>query len=729
MSALVLPTKFTAVDGISGPAKIMQQNLHNMANAANIGLARQERLWRRIVPSMSGAARNLLDYGKASIGFATVGASVKGITDYEDAIQSLQAVTGVSNAELVNFKKEIATTANETKRFASDVAGSFEVIGSNMSQYLGDPKALNQISKAGITLSKASRQELVPTLENLTSIMNQFNLSANKASDTVNRLTAGEIVGSLRTNQVAEALQEFGAGAYAANITLSESIALTEALAKQLKADKIGVGARNIVTVLDSAKGLDKKARKDLRNAGVDLNFLMDKSQTLGARLKELSKISGDATAITSVFGRENKTAAQVIFNQLPTYEAYLAKIKVTNEAQTQSATNSNTLMNRVKELGATWVNYISTNDKTAKGLEMVKDGIKFVTENIDGFVTVAVNAVKIMAVWKAAMVAHKVITTSLNIALGISNALKLQSIGLIEGNIVATKASVITEKAMAAAIAVSTGNWAALNTVIGLSPIGWALIGVAALTGSVYLLSKREKELREEYEKQIQLNASAEIDKQTDALKRQIAQLVLLGDKLDEATVKRIKFNKSSLDYQRFQVEQRIKQTKSEQDKMEFSSLEIALGAFGYQPERFGKRKELNERRYAQEASANKIAQEQRAIAQFAKQQIDMGNIKQKDLGNIFNSEKSTMPDWTKQSNPQSDWAKMLNPKKESGGYFEYGNDGKLDLLKMYEKITGGNKQQPVNVTIEAKGLPDWLRVSTGNSGTGITPSSTKSF
>ena len=145
-----------------------------------------------------------------------------------------------------------------------------------MSQYLDDPKALRQITDAGITLAKAGRTELVPTLENLTSIMNQFDLKANQATETINRLTAGEIVGSLRTSQVAESLQEFGAGAYAANVNLAESVALVEALAKQMKTDKIGVGALNILTVLDSAKGLDKKARNDLQSSGVDLNFIID---------------------------------------------------------------------------------------------------------------------------------------------------------------------------------------------------------------------------------------------------------------------------------------------------------------------------------------------------------------------------------------------------------------------------------------------------------------------
>lgn len=701
---LTLPTRYTIKDETAAPLRVMTHNLHTMANAANAGLARQERLFRKLTPTLSNAAKQLLSYGTAGLGIGAAALSGKGIMDYETAIQSLQAVTGVSDKALEQFKKEIVSTANESKKFAGDVAGSFEVIGSMMSQYLTDPKALNQISNAGITLAKASRQELVPTLENLTSIMNQFDIKAAQATETVNRLTAGEIVGSLRTNQVAESLQEFGAGAYSANVNLSESVALVEALAKQMKTDKIGVGARNILTVMDSAKGLDKKARRDLRRSGVDLNYLMDKTHSLSERLHELSKISGNATVITSVFGRENKTAAQVIFNQLGTYDEYLAKIKVTNEAQKQAATNSNTLMVRVDQLKNTWLNYIATGDKAAIGLNKLKDAVGYVTDNMDSIVSVGLNVIKVFALWKAAIVAQKAVTMGLNIYLGIQSALVGYSSIAMKENIFALGAQKIAMVATGIATGVTTGNFAALNDVLLANPIGLVVTGLVALAGALYLADQREKSLIATYKEKIRLNQVDEINRETDALKKQIAQYVLLGDSIGKATAKTIQYNLVSFDIQKSKVESRIKETKKdlEKEKNKLYIGDLFKGAFGGGKAMYGDREKLAEQLSAQQTSSKKLSQDKLAVVELAKSMLETGKVSQKDYGSMFNSPKSKPT--IVAGNPNSLWGGQTSEPKKGSGYFESTESGGIDLLKMFEKIMKSEKQ---NITIELKGLP----------------------
>jgi phage-related minor tail protein len=121
------------------------------------------------------------------------------IKKYDDAVQSLSAVTGVTGKGLDDMKSQVMSLAKESKKSGDEVAKAFENIGSNMSQYLSDPKALKTIASAGITLSKAARMETGPALDNLTTIMNQFNLEAKDAAKSVNILTAGEIVGNVRT--------------------------------------------------------------------------------------------------------------------------------------------------------------------------------------------------------------------------------------------------------------------------------------------------------------------------------------------------------------------------------------------------------------------------------------------------------------------------------------------------------------------------------------------------
>ncbi len=636
-----IPTKFTAKDGVSPVLKGMERNLLGFVDHANAGIARQERLFRKLTPHLGHATRQLLDYASAGAVLGGIAFSGKAIVDYETAIQSLQAVTGVSNEELGVFKGEIKSLATESKKSATDVAGSFEVIGSAMSQYLTDPKALSMISSAGITLAKASRQELVPTLENLTSIMNQFDLKANQATETINRLTAGEIVGALRTSQVAEALQEFGAGAYAANVNLSESVALVEALAKQMKTDKIGVGARNILTVLDSAKGLDRKARRDLRRSGVDLNFLMDKTQTLGARLKELSKIQGNSTVITSVFGKENKTAAQVIFNQLGTYNAYLEKIKVTNEAQHQAETNSKTLAMTVDRLKNTWLNYITTSDKTAAGLEKIKKGIGLVADNMDTIVSVGVNVIKFFALWKAAIVAQKVVTTGLSVALGINNFVTGASIGLLESDALAQRVSMIAKTANAIATRGLTANILAMNAAMAANPVMTIVSGLALLTTGIYLLSQREKGLREEYQKKLDLDTVGNIKKETDAVDALVKKYEKLHFTTQQAHALAIRSEKVNIDFQRKKVEAQITSTQ-QQLSAEKSKLYLAdLFAGGGAPE-VGKRAELAAQLEALQGKGKGLADRSVGVAEKAQAYMGAGIIDKSDLGGAFNTEKT---------------------------------------------------------------------------------------
>lgn len=726
MGALVLPTKFTAIDGISGPAKIMGKSIHDMVNAANTGLARQERLWRKMMPSMSGAVKNLASYATAGAGFAAIGASAKGITDNETALQSLQAVTMASDGAMAGFRKEINATANDAKKFAGDVAGSFEVVGSMMSQYLTDPKALNQISNAGITLSKASRAEVVPSLENLTSIMNQYDLAAGQALDTVNRLTAGEIVGSLRTSQLAESMQEFGAGAHAANVTLSESVALAEALAKQLKTDKIGVGARNILTVMDSAKGLDKKARKDLRHAGVDLAFLMDKTKTLSQRLRELSKISGNATVITSVFGKENKTAAQVIFNQLGTYDEYLAKIKVTNEAQRQAAINSDTVTNRVNELGATWLNYISTGDKATVGLSKLKGALVYVTDNMDAIVSVGVNVLKVFALWKGAMIAQRVVTTALSIHLGFQSAMVGFSSVAMKGNTIALAAQRVAQATLSVQTAITTGNFSALNAVIAANPIGFAVTAVAALAGGLYLLSKREDELLERYNEKRKLDLVKSFDNESNAVKRLAGYYMSLGKNMSDALAIGIRSEKIKLDKQRFVAEENVKKIKTdlEAEKNKLYVGDLFTGAFGEGRAMYGKRGDLANQLLEAEKKATNISKDQMNNVIFAKQQIDMGRLDKRDLGTAFNSPSTPKtPDWMTGAKADSPWAQN---KKEDSGYYPLTESGGIDFLKLFEKLS--KPRDPQEILVKFENAPPGTTATTV-SGNSLTPSIVRSF
>lgn len=628
-STFIVPTRFTAVDMVSPTVRSMAGKVASSTQIMNAGIARQERLFRKLTPGIGNAAKQLLNYASAGAVLGAAAMEVKSVLDYETAIKSLQAVTMVSNEELGVMKTQIESLAVRTKKSATDVAGSFEVIGSAMSQYLKDPKALAQISEAGIVLAKASRQELIPTLENLTSIMNQFNLTADKSTDVINRLTAGEIVGNLKTAEVSGMLQEFGGVANAANIGLSESIALVEALGKQMSKDKIGVGARNLITIMDAAKGASKGGRRAIRATGVDINYISDRTHTLGQRLREFSKIMRSQTAPIKVFGQENIEAAQTIFNQLQTYDEYLAKIKVTNEAQKQAAINSNTLKNRLVELKNKFENYITIGDGATSMLERFKGATTYITDNMESIITIGTNVIKFYALWKGAILLAKSAAFLANVQLGIQSVLIGSSILALKGNIVALKAQTIAMRVEAAMIAIAAGDLAAVNLALAMTPIGWFVVGTLAAATAVYALSENEKRLNKEHQKNIDLRVASHINKEAGEVNNLVWAYYKLGLSIKEATKRSLTLRLLDVEFKQQQNQKRINQTAAalnkENDKIYISDL------FAGRRTNTGARSELSRIKQELIAIGTSLTQDRLDILSEAQMNIDKGILPQR--------------------------------------------------------------------------------------------------
>jgi len=406
------------------------------------------------------------------------------VTKYDDAIQSLSAVTGVSGAGLVEMKTEVIDLAKKSRIAAADISAGFENVGSNMSEYLSDPKGLRKITEAGVILSKAARMEVAPSLDYLTTIMNQFDKKAKDASKTVNELTAGEIVGNVRTAQIAESLQEFGASASSMNVELSESVGLIEVLGKKIKSDKIGVAARNILVTMASAKGLPREALVYLDKYGVSTKKLMDPNTKLAGKLKELSKISGDATAMVKVFGKENITAATVLFNNLPLLEDWTKKIQNTNEAQNQANTNSKSFVNRLAQLKASFGNILVSENENIGALGALGNIINYVTNNLSKIMRIVIIASALFMGFKAIMWLSTASIYAYNVALDLYILLSGKSILLMQTNGIVMKGLTMWQGLVTAA------QWL-WNASLFACPIVWIIAAIIALGAGIYLLVK----------------------------------------------------------------------------------------------------------------------------------------------------------------------------------------------------------------------------------------------
>jgi TP901 family phage tail tape measure protein len=235
----------------------------------------------------------------------------KDIMDYETKLASLAAVTGT---EIGAMNKQIESLGKTTGRSVIDIAGAFEIVGSKMSEYLDNPDALKKITDGSILLANASRMELEPAIESLTQLMNIYKMTANDTSKIVNKLSAGETVGSISIAQSGDILRQFGAQAVSTNVRIEESIALIQTLTKSLGVEGVGRNLRNILFDISSTKTWDKNRWKAIRMAGVDFEFVTNKANTLTDRLTELKKLSGVKGATELFFKRTGTIGAKTLF-------------------------------------------------------------------------------------------------------------------------------------------------------------------------------------------------------------------------------------------------------------------------------------------------------------------------------------------------------------------------------------------------------------------------------
>lgn len=470
-----IPTEFTAVDRFTSVVSRMTSGVATFSRSASSAVMRVDNKINKMWGSLDGISQLAFGGGIVS-GFAIAG---KAVMDYEDALASLQAVTGESSSK---FKSQIESIAKSTNKSAIEVAGSFEIVGSAMSQYLSNPKALGDITNAGIILSKAAKMDLEPALQSLTSAMNQFNLGSEQALDTVNRLTAGEIVGSVSTAKATEQLSKFGAVANSVNVTLPESVALIQTLGKKFTGSmqsEIGTAAKNLLLIMDASSTASKDATAAFEKHGVKTKVLMDRTLPLSARLKELSKIQKDGAAMALVFGKENAAAGNVIFNQLDTYVEWEKTIRETNKAQEQAKVNSDTLSKAIEGIKNAFINSVVSGEKNNTVLDKLKKIAGFVADNMDLILSTLTGLIVAFGLFKTVVLTITIITGAYNIALGVMG-------GLSGAASIAIGQSTIAMNAYKATTAVATAAQWLWNAAMTANPIGLIIVGIAALIALV---------------------------------------------------------------------------------------------------------------------------------------------------------------------------------------------------------------------------------------------------
>lgn len=400
-ATLKIPTIFTAVDKMSSVVRTMSKSVKGFSAKAIASV-------KRFDQKLTGTFKKLGKFSQLAIGVG-VGAlfreAIQGNIAFNDSLASVSAITGATGQDLIDLENLAKNTAKVHKKAGSEVLKAYELVGSAKPELLSNVNALDSVTQSVITLSKASRLDLETSALSLTGVMNQFNLAADKSGEAIDVLAAGAKYGAAAIPDITEAILKFGTGAKAFNVDMAESVALVEVFAaKGIKGAESGTKLRNIMSKMSAIGALPPEAIKQLEKFGVNTDIVSDATLPFSQRLKELSKIAGDSTALVKVFGLENKEAAQILLNNIPMYEELNKNVRETGVAQTQAATNTNTLKFALESIKTSFINATTATNGNSKALDIVKKALFFVGDNME-------TVVAIIGTLLAAYAAMKVVT------------------------------------------------------------------------------------------------------------------------------------------------------------------------------------------------------------------------------------------------------------------------------------------------------------------------------
>lgn len=315
-----IATGFRDLDGLQRKSETVEKRVNKSVNSLNAGFL-------SLSNSIGLVTAAITTFAAAS----GVGAAISANTEFAKSVSSLSAITGAVGKDLEFYKQQAAEIGATTTLSASQAVQAFKLIASAKPDLLANAEALAQVTKEAVLLTEASGGTLglVDAASALGRSLNQFGLDASEANRVVNLLAESSRAGTADVQSVSESMKNVGATARGMNVSIVETVAGIQALAKAgLEGAEAGTALRQVLS------RLEKTGDAELRPSIVGLD----------QAIQNLSKRNLDSIAIMDLFGQEASTAANAILAQADTLTHLTNTLDGTNTALMQSQTNVDNL-------------------------------------------------------------------------------------------------------------------------------------------------------------------------------------------------------------------------------------------------------------------------------------------------------------------------------------------------------------------------------------------------
>ena len=329
---------------------------------------------------VGGMTRSVMSMASSFVGpAAAVGAlttaiknNVETATVFEKSLSELSSLTGMSGAALDNLKNKAIELGGSTTQSASQVVDAFKLIGSQKPELLSNANALNNVTKAAITLAEASGNDVKSSATALTASLNIMGEGADQAQRYINVLAAASQAGSVDIQGLTEIIFKSGQAASMNKLSFEEFIALAETIGP-----KFGSAAEAGTALNQMLLKLETQTNDKYKPSVVGLE----------QALENLSQANMTASEKTKLVTETGFKALQAILENSKAVGDFRDKITGTNTASEQARINTDNLDGALKNLSSKWerlnLTINSNNGILTSFVNLLGEGLSGVTETV----------------------------------------------------------------------------------------------------------------------------------------------------------------------------------------------------------------------------------------------------------------------------------------------------------------------------------------------------------
>lgn len=312
-----------------------------------------------------GGGRGAGVKGVAAIaGLAVTAVALKKIVtigaEFQTTVKDMQATLAATDEQTAELAKRARELGLKWGVDATQGIDAFKLVIAKLGPEVAkNQDALQSLADTSLLFSIAGGVDAAEATKTLSVVVSQFGFDSLSATDKAkkfieiaNILVAASNEGAAEVPELSAALTVVGATASEVGLSVAETAAALELLAKgNIEGARGGKQFRNILLNLSTGS---KQANEALSQMGLTFADINPKAVGLQVSLERLK--SGydtlkdpilEANAITKLFGKENTNAALVLLEAGNQLDAYTEKIEDTTAAEVAAATRSATLAKR----------------------------------------------------------------------------------------------------------------------------------------------------------------------------------------------------------------------------------------------------------------------------------------------------------------------------------------------------------------------------------------------